>query len=149
MRDDGSIDYSKYTLIELEEALAGINAQLYPRNHANLRAARERMAAQCAEPSQPGPVAPAPVTTTPTPGLLRRWWESRPVTALAGGFCFWWAHDLLTTSDACPQGAKLFTSIIRAVCSNFGHEWAAAGPFLLGVFLIVIAALPRRATGDG
>jgi hypothetical protein len=38
---DGGIDYSKYTLRELEEALAGINKQQYPINYANLRSAYE------------------------------------------------------------------------------------------------------------
>lgn len=36
---DGGIDYSAYTLRELEEALAGIDRQQYPRNYANLQAA--------------------------------------------------------------------------------------------------------------
>ena len=33
---DGDIDYSRYGLAELEEALAGINRQRYPKNYANL-----------------------------------------------------------------------------------------------------------------
>jgi hypothetical protein len=36
---DGDLDYSAYTLRELEEALAGIDARKYPRNHRNLLAA--------------------------------------------------------------------------------------------------------------
>ncbi|MEY2867441.1 MAG: hypothetical protein RIQ43_1467 [Pseudomonadota bacterium] len=36
---DGDIDYSKYGLSELEEALAKINRQLYPKNYENLCAA--------------------------------------------------------------------------------------------------------------
>jgi hypothetical protein len=36
---DGDIDYSKYSLHELEEALSGINRQLYPKNYANLKSA--------------------------------------------------------------------------------------------------------------
>ena len=40
---DGDIDYSRYTLLELEEALAGINRDRYPRNFANLRSAYERL----------------------------------------------------------------------------------------------------------
>lgn len=42
---DGDIDYSKYTLRELEEALAGINRDRYPKNYDNLRAAHARMIA--------------------------------------------------------------------------------------------------------
>lgn len=33
---DGDINYSKYTLLELEEAFAGINKHQYPLNYANL-----------------------------------------------------------------------------------------------------------------
>ena len=36
---DGDIDYSGYTLLELEEALAGIDKGRYPGNYANLRMA--------------------------------------------------------------------------------------------------------------
>ncbi|QSX74535.1 hypothetical protein HIV01_015335 [Lysobacter arenosi] len=40
---DGDIDYSKYERHELEEALERINADLYPRNHANLRSAYQAL----------------------------------------------------------------------------------------------------------
>ena len=40
---DGDIDYSRYGLSELEEALAGINHKLYPKNYANLRAAYQQL----------------------------------------------------------------------------------------------------------
>lgn len=42
---DGDIDFSRYTLRELEEALAGIDRHQYPRNHANLREAYARLTA--------------------------------------------------------------------------------------------------------
>jgi hypothetical protein len=48
---DGDIDYSKYTLRELEEAIAGINPRAYPKNHANLRSAYERLTSTL--PAQP------------------------------------------------------------------------------------------------
>jgi len=48
---DGDIDYSKYTLRELEEAIAGINPRGYPKNHANLRSAYERLTSTL--PAQP------------------------------------------------------------------------------------------------
>ena len=48
---DGDIDYSRYTLRELEEALAGINPIKFPKNHANLRAAYEAL--KLARPSVP------------------------------------------------------------------------------------------------
>ena len=51
---DGDINYSRYTLLELEEALAGINHQRYPRNYANLRAAYQALTSRPApQPSPP------------------------------------------------------------------------------------------------
>jgi hypothetical protein len=41
---DGDIDYSRYTLAELEEGLAGIDKSRYPENYANLRAAYRALA---------------------------------------------------------------------------------------------------------
>lgn len=38
---DGDIDYSKYSFRELNEALSGIDRTTYPKNFANLQAARE------------------------------------------------------------------------------------------------------------
>ncbi|HEY5971128.1 MAG TPA: hypothetical protein VIT22_04005 [Pseudoxanthomonas sp.] len=46
---DGDVDYSKYTQREMEEALEGVNARKYPKNHANLCAAYQKL-----------PPAPAP-----------------------------------------------------------------------------------------
>lgn len=40
---DGDIDYSRYERHELEEALERINAELYPRNHANLCASYQAL----------------------------------------------------------------------------------------------------------
>lgn len=40
---DGDIDYSRYTLRELEEALAGINQHQFPENYANLCSAYARL----------------------------------------------------------------------------------------------------------
>src|SRR5688572_28907580 len=40
---DGDIDYANYTLLELEEALAGINRHQYPKNYANLCSAYQRL----------------------------------------------------------------------------------------------------------
>jgi uncharacterized RDD family membrane protein YckC len=34
--EDGDIDYSRYSMRELHEALAGIRRNLYPKNHANI-----------------------------------------------------------------------------------------------------------------
>ena len=58
---DGDIDYSSYTLRELEEALAGINGHTYPKNLANLRAAYRRLTAT---------LPPAPATAPPEIDLL-------------------------------------------------------------------------------
>jgi uncharacterized membrane protein YhaH (DUF805 family) len=43
MHDDGDVEYSRYGLAELEEALARINRQKYPKNYANLCAAYEQL----------------------------------------------------------------------------------------------------------
>ena len=40
---DGDIDYSQYTLVELEEALSGINRHRYPKNYARLCSAYQRL----------------------------------------------------------------------------------------------------------
>jgi hypothetical protein len=147
MRDDGDIDYSKYTLFELEEALAGINKQQYPRNYANLRAAHEQLTAKRIEALQSGPTTATIDVATRKPGILEKLWDSRPVTALMGAFCLWWAYDIFIHSEACPSDRKLAGAIIKAICDNFGHEVAASAPFILGVILVVFAAFPRRPVG--
>jgi hypothetical protein len=147
MRDDGDIDYSKYTLLELEEALAGINKQQYPRNYANLRAAYEQLTANRIEASQSESVISATDVASPKPGVLEKLRDSRPVTALLGVFCIWRAYDIFTHSDACPSSRKLTGTIIRAICDNFGHEVAASVPFILGIILVAFAAFPRRSAG--
>jgi hypothetical protein len=53
---DGDIDYSKYSLLELEEALAGINRQKYPRNFANLRSAYASLTSSLAAQEPPATV---------------------------------------------------------------------------------------------
>lgn len=61
---DGDIDYSRYTLLELEEALAGINRHKYPRNFAKLALAYERLApAHAAAAVRAAMQAPAPTST--------------------------------------------------------------------------------------
>ena len=47
----GTSTTSSYTLQELEEALASINVQMYPKNLANLRSAYERLTATIQPPS--------------------------------------------------------------------------------------------------
>ena len=47
---DGNIDYSRYGLPELEEALAGINRQRYPQNYANLCSAYQQLTKVLPEP---------------------------------------------------------------------------------------------------
>ena len=64
---DGDIDYSRYSLLELEEALEGINPQLYPNNHANLRAAYQRLTSRLAEIPEPEPPAEVVEAEAPEP----------------------------------------------------------------------------------
>ncbi|MDR7133915.1 hypothetical protein J2X06_001099 [Lysobacter niastensis] len=49
---DGDIDYSRYTLLELEEAFAGINKHKYPKNYANLCSAYELLGSTLPSPPQ-------------------------------------------------------------------------------------------------
>jgi hypothetical protein len=56
---DGDIDYSRYSLLELEEALAGINRHRYPRNYANLRSAYALLTGRLAQVPDPTPPAVA------------------------------------------------------------------------------------------
>jgi len=50
---DGDIDYSKYTLLELEEALDGIDRVRYPRNYAKLCSLHEQLKPAAAAAAQP------------------------------------------------------------------------------------------------
>ena len=147
MRNDGDTDYSRYTLLELEEALAGINKQQYPKNYANLRAAYEQLAATRIEPPQSEHALATPNAATPKPGILEKLWDSRLVTALLGGFCVWWAYDIFSHADSCPSSRRLTGAIIKSICDNFGHEVAASFPLVLGVILVAFGAFPRRSAG--
>jgi hypothetical protein len=66
---DGDIDYSRYTLRELEEALSGIDRHHYPKNHSNLCAAYQQLTARLPEagPSEhtSGPAEPEDDWTGP------------------------------------------------------------------------------------
>jgi hypothetical protein len=147
MRDDGDIDYSKYTLLELEEALAGINKQQYPKNYANLCLAHEQLTANRMEAPQPEPPATESSATRRGPGMWEKLWDSRPVTALLGAFCLWWAYDIFTQPGSCHASRRLTGAIVKSICDNFGHEVAATIPFVLGIVLVVFAAFPRRPAG--
>jgi hypothetical protein len=58
--NDGDIDYSKYTLHELEEVFVGINKHQYPKNYASLCSAYQRLSG--AVPPQPeSSIAPGEV----------------------------------------------------------------------------------------
>lgn len=59
---DGDVDYSRYTLTELEEALAGIDKRQFPKNYANLLKAYEALdSVPPAAPKVDRPVAVAEV----------------------------------------------------------------------------------------
>lgn len=151
MRDDGDIDYSKYTLRELEEALAGINSERYPKNYQKLRAAHERLTTRHADAPEPV-TSTAPATPEAASDAAGRSdvWESlrnsRSIRAATGAVCLWWAYDILR-SDTCPEGRKLVGATIGKVCERFGHDAAASVPFLLGLLLLFFAAWPNRSEG--
>ena len=141
MRDDGKIDYSRYTLLELEEALAGINREMYPKNYANLRFAYDQLARSTVEPTLQKPLANE--TREREVSVWDTFWHSRPVMGAGGFICLWWAHDLFT-NDSCPTGKKLFSTIMRGICEKFGHESSAVIPLAFGLVLLTYAVLPRR-----
>src|SRR5688500_649688 len=64
---DGDIDYSRYSLRELDEALTGINRHQYPRNYANLRSAYARLTTVVAPEPEVSPVAATVVEEDPEP----------------------------------------------------------------------------------
>ena len=146
---DGDIEYSKYTLLEIEEALAGINKQQYPKNYANLRAAHERLTTALAEAPQPQIAAATNSHAQPDAdgGPWNRLWDSRPIAAAMGAICFWWAYDLFVQTDSCPSKRKLVGAIVNALCENYGHAAAAVVPFLIGLFSVAYVVLPRRRSG--
>ncbi|MDI9239125.1 hypothetical protein QLQ15_09405 [Lysobacter sp. LF1] len=142
---DGDIDYSRYTIDELEEALAGINRDMYPRNYHNLRAAHERLAASRAPASHPDAFS-AVHDASEKPGVWEGLRKSRPVTAAIGAVCLWWAYDIVAQAEECPAGRRLIGEIVNVLCERFGREVAASIPFALGLALILRAAYRRRPT---
>jgi hypothetical protein len=56
---DGDIDYSRYSLLELEEALAAINRHRYPRNYSKLRSAYEGLTSRLLDIPDPDPPSEA------------------------------------------------------------------------------------------
>ena len=143
---DGDIDYSNYTLLELEEALAGINRHQYPQNYANLRSTYEQVTGKFVESPRPETVA-AKDGLEHAPTAWDRFWDSRPIAGIGGAVCIWRAFDLYTHIDSCSSGKKLMGSIVNAVCENFGHAVAAGIPFLLGCISVAYAVFPRRRVG--
>jgi hypothetical protein len=142
MTRDGDIDYSKYTLLELEEALDGISKLQYPQNYANLCSAYEQMTSAHTE--LPA-LAAAPLASDGAeiePGIWSRLFKSRTFGALMGVACLWWSYDLFTRSN-CPSG----DAAIRSICEAFGHRVAAGIPLVLGLTSLALAALPKRSAG--
>jgi hypothetical protein len=142
MHDDGDIEYSRYSLSELEEALAGINRHKYPKNYANLRSAYEQITRSSIAAAAPV-LADEPNEARPKSDLWGRFWSSRPIRALMGAVCLWWSFDLFTQTD-CPVGKRLTGAIIQMICENLGHQVAAGVPFVIGAALIIYAAFPKR-----
>ena len=144
---DGDIDYSRFTFRELEEALAGINRQRYPKNYANLRAAYEQRVSTSAAHSHATATATDEASNKePSEDLRGKFWGSRPLLGIVGVFCFWWAYDIFSHTNACPSGGKLIGDLVTATCENFGQTAAAGIPFFIGVVSVALAIRPRRQT---
>ena len=106
--DDGEIDYSKYTLRELQEALAGINRRHYPKNYSNLRSRYEHLTGTAVDLPSPHADTSDPVQSERT--AWDRFWSSRPIVGIGGAICLRWAFDLFTGMDSCSPGKKLVDS---------------------------------------
>lgn len=144
---DGDIDYSNYTLLELEEALAGIDRRQFPKNYANLCSAYA--AATRASVSKPQST-PATDDTAErdTQTAWNKFRASRPVAGALGAVCLWWAYDVFTQPGPCPSARKLVGAIVNTICENYGHTAAASIPFVLGLVSAMYAVTPRRRDGS-
>jgi hypothetical protein len=130
-------------------ALAGINRQSYPKNYANLRSTYEQKAGAEAVPPPSAPAIGVDPIERPDPAreLWRKFWGSRPVIALGGASCLWWAYDIFSHAGSCPSGGRLIGDLIRVTCENLGQAAAAGIPFLLGLFSLALALRPKRRKG--
>lgn len=142
---DGDIDYSKFTLLELEEALAGINRQRYPKSYANLRSTYEqRTAVMVIPPPSAAETFEEASDRESGPNLWSRFWDSRAIVLIAGAACLWWAYDLLSHPDSCSSGGKLIGDLVTAICENYGHTAAAGIPLFVGFASVVLGLRSRR-----
>ena len=142
MHNDGEIDYSKYGLAELEEALETINKHQYPKNYANLCAAYELLTASLAKSDQPDS-SDANVAMSHA-SYWDRLMSSPLVFGAAGAFFLWWAYAIFNQPDACQPGTKLIGFIVSSICENFGNGVAAGIPFILGLYLLAHAGVTAR-----
>jgi hypothetical protein len=145
---DGDIDYSTFTVRELEEALAGINRQKYPKNYANLRSAFDQRSAEIdAASARPARDANQANSQGSRNNWWSRFWNSRLVLGGTGLGFGWWAYDILSHPNTCPTGKKLIGNLVEATCNNFGHLAAASVPIFFSLVSLVLVARPRRGPG--
>jgi hypothetical protein len=144
MNQDGDIDYSKYSKDQLEEALAGINAEKYPRNYANLRSAYVAAAE-----AHPVPV-PEPMKEAEPQievvGLWDRVTKSGLFLFATAMVCIWSGYKVLASST-CPAGRRVTSRIAAAICENLGPTVVGLGFVLLGIG--VLLSIAHRRLGGG
>ena len=140
---DGDIDYSIYTLLELEEALAGIDRRQFPKNYANLRSAYAAATRAPASQPQTAPATGDAAERNPQITAWNKFRASRPVAGALGIICLWWAYDVFT-QPTCPSARKLMGAVVNALCDNYGHTAAASVPFVLGLVSAMYAVMPKR-----
>jgi uncharacterized RDD family membrane protein YckC len=87
MEHDGGIDYSRYTLAELHEALAGIRREAFPLNHAKLIAELE---------SRREVTSVAPLGLAPTPA------DSDPLASRGSRLGAYLVDGLIAVAVICP-----------------------------------------------
>lgn len=138
---DGSIDYTKYSLTSLEEALVTIDRDQYPKNYSNLCAAyqaiKERAAESSVDDGSPHQRPKGFFDVVPE-------WGWRGLSGLAGAYCFWWSYSLFTQSEGCPTNKKLLGRLISELCHRFGQEAGAAAVLAIGAFLLYWTVAPGR-----
>ena len=134
---DGEIDYSKYTLCDLQEALATIDRDRYPKNYSNLITAYEAATAGHTETTE---TAPSRLDRLGTSASALASWFQRGIAALAGTYMLWWAYALFMNNEACPTKRKLVGRIAGELCERFGHTAGASALACFGILLLAYAA---------
>lgn len=139
---DGDIDYSGYTLRELEEVLAQINPTKYPKNYANVCSAYEALTSTPPPTKQSPPStveAAPPKVAIPRPGYMFLDWRGRIsrksfwVFGLLPTALLVIAESTVTESRPLPYWILLLASLVFSVAIDIKrcHDLNRSGWFTL------------------